>query len=79
MTKTVNCPTCGLHWSLFPPVRFDEVVPGQYPQKFRPGPSVRCIECKDEFMLPIAIGYYGEAVERENSAQIVHDAKRILR
>lgn len=47
-----RCPGCGLTWWLFPPARIDESVVIDGRSTFRPGPDVRCVECKRVYSRP---------------------------
>jgi hypothetical protein len=51
-----HCPQCGLSWSLFPPARVDQKVEDSHGgTKFKPGPDVRCVDCKQVFLRPARI------------------------
>jgi hypothetical protein len=49
-----RCPDCGLNWEIAPPARIDQLVDDSHGGgKFVPGPWVRCVGCKREYLLQL--------------------------
>ena len=65
-----RCPHCRLNWTLFPPARIDEEAEVDGHKHWRPGPQVRCVECKSVFNF----------ADTPNTPQILDDiADKVLR